>query len=46
MDDGTLYVYGAGLVSHITPSATAYYLADGLCSTLALVDVTGSVVRR
>jgi len=45
LDDGTQYIYGAGLVSHITSSGSFYYLADGLGSTMAMVDSTGAVVQ-
>ena len=44
IDDGTQYIYGAGLVSQISGSSTYYYLADGLGSTMKTVDTNGSVV--
>lgn len=46
LDDGTQYVYGKGLVSHVTPGGTYYYLTDGSGSTVALVDSTGAVAQR
>jgi RHS repeat-associated protein len=45
LDDGTQYVYGAGLVAQVTSSGTFYFLADGLGSTMAIVDGTGTVVE-
>jgi RHS repeat-associated protein len=45
LDDGTQYVYGMGLVSQVTSSGTFYYLADGLGSTVAVVDSSGSTVK-
>ncbi|HLF77761.1 MAG TPA: RHS repeat-associated core domain-containing protein [Dehalococcoidia bacterium] len=46
LDDETLkYVYGLGRISQVGASATYYYLADGLGSTMALVDSTGTVVN-
>jgi len=45
LDDGSHYVYGAGLVSQISGANTYYYLADGLGSTMKTVDATGTVVN-
>jgi RHS repeat-associated protein len=43
IDDGNRYVYGAGLEAQVSGSSTYYYLADGLGSTMAMVDDTGTV---
>jgi RHS repeat-associated protein len=43
LDDGNQYVYGAGLVSQKQGGAWYYYLADGLGSTMAIVDASGAV---
>ena len=43
-----VYVHGAGtdeILTKITPTGAVYYLADGLGSTVALTDETGSVVE-
>ena len=45
LDDGSQYVYGAGLVSQIAGANTYYYLADGLGSTMAMVDTSGAVQK-
>lgn len=47
LDDGQLrYVYGpTGLLSQHTASTAQYYLADGLGSTLKIVDAAGNVVQ-
>ncbi|MCL4231897.1 MAG: RHS repeat-associated core domain-containing protein [Dehalococcoidia bacterium] len=45
LDDGNRYVYGAGLESMLTATGTYYYLADGLGSTMAMVDSTGIVAK-
>jgi hypothetical protein len=44
LDDSTQYVYAVGLVSRITGTGTYYYLADGLGSTVAVVDGSGTTV--
>ena len=38
LDDGNRYLYGAGLSAMKQGSAWSYYLADGLGSTMAVVD--------
>ena len=43
LDDGTQYVYGAGLVAQIVSGTPSYFLSDGLGSTLAVVDGTGTL---
>ena len=45
LDDGNQYVYGAGLESMVTAGGTYYYLADGLGSTMAIVDTSGTVQK-
>ena len=45
LDDGSQYVYGAGLVSQVSGANTYYYLADGLGSTMATTDASGAVVN-
>lgn len=45
LDDGSRYVYGAGLVSQVS-GANTHYLADGLGSTMATVDGAGNVVNQ
>jgi RHS repeat-associated protein len=45
LDDGTQYVYGSGLVSQVTSSGTFFLLADGLGSTVAVVDGSGNTVN-
>ncbi|HLF77756.1 MAG TPA: RHS repeat-associated core domain-containing protein [Dehalococcoidia bacterium] len=46
LDDETLkYVYGLGRISQVGASATYYYLADGLGSTMTLVDDAGDLVN-
>ena len=45
LDDGSPYIYGAGLVSQVSGANTYYYLADGLGSTLATTDSSGAVVN-
>jgi RHS repeat-associated protein len=42
LDDGNQYVYGAGLTSMKQGGSWYYYLADGLGSTLAIVDASGN----
>ena len=46
VDDGSFkYVHGLGRIAEVGPSTTThYYLADGLGSTTALVNSSGSVV--
>ncbi len=44
-DDGSQYVYGAGLISQVAGANTYYYLADGLGSVMATTDASGSVVN-
>jgi RHS repeat-associated protein len=39
------YVYGLGLVSQVSGANTYYYLSDGLGSTMAMVDGSGTVVK-
>ena len=45
LDDGSRYVYGAGLISQHTGANTYYYLSDGLGSTMKTVDAAGTVVN-
>ena len=45
LDDGSQYVYGAGLAAMVTATGTYYYLADGLGSTMAMVDTSGAVQK-
>ncbi|MCK6566002.1 MAG: RHS repeat-associated core domain-containing protein [Dehalococcoidia bacterium] len=45
LDDGARYIYGAGLESMLTATGSYYYLADGLGSTMAMVDSTGIVAK-
>jgi RHS repeat-associated protein len=45
LDDGNQYVYGAGLESMVTDTGTYYYLPDGLGSTMAVVDTSGTVQK-
>jgi RHS repeat-associated protein len=45
IDDGNRYVYGAGLEAMVDGGDPYYYLADGLGSTMAIVDDTGAVQR-
>jgi RHS repeat-associated protein len=45
LDDGNQYVYGAGLASMVTGSGAYYYLADGLGSTMVIVDTSGAVQK-
>ena len=43
----TYYVYGLGLVSKITPEGKAYYYHyDGIGSTVAITDSSGSIVNK
>ena len=42
-DDGNQYVYGAGLTAMKQSGSWYYYLADGLGSTMAVVDASGVV---
>jgi YD repeat-containing protein len=46
LDDGSRYVYGAGLVSQVSGTNSYYYLADGLGSTMATTDAAGNVVNQ
>jgi RHS repeat-associated protein len=43
LGDGNQYVYGAGLVSQKQGGSWYYYLADGLRSTMAVVNASGTV---
>jgi len=45
LDDGNQYVYGAGLASMKQGGNWFYYLADGLGSTMAVVDSAGAVQK-
>ena len=45
LDDGNQYLYGAGLSAMKQGSAWSYYLADGLGSTMAVVDASGAVQK-
>ncbi|HLF79433.1 MAG TPA: DUF6531 domain-containing protein [Dehalococcoidia bacterium] len=47
LDDGAFkYVYGLERIGEVGPGATThYYLPDGLGSTMALVDASGTVVK-
>ena len=42
LDDGNQYVYGAGLTAMKQSGNWHYYLADGLGSTMAIVDSSGN----
>ncbi len=42
LDDGNQYVYGAGLTAQKQGGSWYYYLADGLGSTMAVVDASGN----
>ena len=42
LDDGNQYVYGAGLTAMKQSGSWYYYLADGLGSTMAIVDSSGN----
>ncbi|MGE0600431.1 MAG: RHS repeat domain-containing protein [Dehalococcoidia bacterium] len=42
LDDGNQYVYGAGLTAQKQSGSWYYYLADGLGSTMAIVDASGN----
>jgi RHS repeat-associated protein len=46
LDDGSQYVYGAGLAAQVTPTETYHYLADGLGSTMKTVDSSGVMVNE
>jgi RHS repeat-associated protein len=43
LDDGAQYLYGAGLEAMKQSGSWFYYLADGLGSTMAIVNATGTV---
>lgn len=43
LDDGNQYVYGAGLTAQKQSGSWYYYLADGLGSTMAVVNASGVV---
>jgi len=43
LDDGNQYVYGAGLTAQKQSGSWYYYLADGLGSTMAVVNASGTV---
>ena len=43
LDDGSQYLYGAGLSAMKQSGNWFYYLADGLGSTMAIVDANGDV---
>ncbi len=43
LDDGNQYLYGAGLAAMKQSGNWYYYLADGLGSTMAIVDADGDV---
>jgi RHS repeat-associated protein len=43
LDDGSQYLYGAGLSAMKQSGSWFYYLADGLGSTMAIVDADGDV---
>jgi RHS repeat-associated protein len=45
LDDGAQYVYGAGLEAMRSGGNWYYYLADGLGSTMAVVDSAGAVQK-
>ena len=45
LDDGSHYVYGAGLISQVAGANTCYYLPDGLGSVIATTDSSGNVVN-
>jgi len=42
LDDGNQYIYGAGLTAMKQSGSWYYYLADGLGSTMAVVDSSGN----
>jgi uncharacterized protein RhaS with RHS repeats len=44
-NDGKQYVYGLGLISQKQGGTRYWYLADGLGSTLAMVDSAGVVQK-
>jgi RHS repeat-associated protein len=43
LDDGNQYLYGAGLTAQKQSGSWYYYLADGLGSTMAVVNASGAV---
>ncbi len=43
LDDGNQYVYGAGLTAQTQSGNWYFYLADGLGSTMAVVNASGVV---
>ncbi len=43
LDDGNQYLYGAGLTAQKQSGSWYYYLADGLGSTMAVVNASGVV---
>ena len=43
LDDGNQYLYGAGLTAQKQSGNWYYYLADGLGSTMAVVNASGTV---
>jgi RHS repeat-associated protein len=43
LDDGAQYLYGAGLEAMKQSGSWFYYLADGLGSTMAIVNASGTV---
>lgn len=43
LDDGNQNIYGAGLEAMKQAGSWHYYLADGLGSTMAVVDGSGAV---
>ncbi len=45
LDDGSQYVYGAGLSAMKQSGNWYYYLADGLGSTMAVIDSSGVVQK-
>jgi RHS repeat-associated protein len=45
LDDGAQYLYGAGLAGMKRSGSWYYYLADGLGSTMAIVDSAGAVQK-
>ena len=46
LSDGTEYVWGQGLISQVTASATTYAHSDGLGSLRLLTDSSGTVAGR
>jgi RHS repeat-associated protein len=46
LDDGNQYVYGAGLTAMKQSGSWYYYLPDGLGSTMAIVDGSGTVQKN